>query len=52
MNAYFFVIAGYLYKMGTDEFFHRNPSNNERQSILVEAHGGVFGRHHARNKTV
>lgn len=39
----FFVIAGNLYKIGSDEFLHRYVPDYESKIILVEAHRGVAG---------
>jgi len=35
----FYVIAGHLYKMGSNEVLRRYVPDYERQSILDEAHG-------------
>lgn len=42
----FSVIAGHLYKMGSDEILRCYVPNFERKIILVEAHGGVAGGHY------
>ena len=41
------VIAGHLFKMGSDEILHRYVPKYERQSILAKAHGGVAGGYYA-----
>jgi len=38
--ADFLVIAGHLYKMGSDEILRRYVPDLERNSILTKAHGG------------
>lgn len=44
----FFVISGYWYKMRMDEALPRYVLDFERQSIILEANGGVSGGHYAR----
>jgi len=48
----FFVIAGHLYNMGTDEILPRYVPEFEHASILTEAHGGVAGVHYAGRETM
>ncbi len=43
----FFVIAGHLYKMGSDEILRRYAPEFERSSILADDHGGAAGGHYA-----
>jgi len=45
----FFVIAGNLYKMGSDEIPRSYVPKFERNNILTEAHGGAVGGHYAGN---
>ena len=47
----FSLIFGHLYKMGLDEVLRRYVPEHERQSILIEAHGGVTGGHYAGKAT-
>ncbi len=49
--ANFCVIAGQLYKMGSDEVLCRYVPKNERHSILVEPHDGVVGEHYEGKAT-
>jgi len=48
----FSVIAGHLYKMGTDEILHCYVPEFEHASILTEAHEGVARRHYVGTTTV
>jgi len=41
--ANFSLINGHMYKMGSDEIFHRYVPEHERYNILVEVHGGAMG---------
>jgi hypothetical protein len=41
------LIAGHLYKMGTDSILRRYMLEHERTRILVEAHEGLAGGHYA-----
>lgn len=50
--ADFSVIAGHLYKMGTNEKMRRYDPEFERSSILTEAHGGVAGGHYEGKVTM
>eukprot|EP00253_Pinus_taeda_P026186 PITA_26186 len=49
--TYFSVIAGHLYKMGSDEILRRYVPEFERRSILMGAHGGATGAHYAGRAT-
>jgi len=49
--AYFSVIIGHLYKMGSDEILQRYILEFERSSILIDIHGGVVGGHYAGRET-
>lgn len=48
----FSMIVGHLYKMGPDEILGRYVPEHERNSILVEAHGGVAGGHYTGKSTM
>ena len=39
------LINEFLYKMGLDEVLHRCVLNDERESIMHEAHYGPVGGH-------
>ena len=47
----FSVIAGHLYKMGTDEILRQYIPEFERSSILMDSHGGVAGGHYVGRET-
>ena len=48
----FTLIAGQLYKLGSDEILHRYVLEHERRRILEEVHAGITGGHYARNAIV
>eukprot|EP00253_Pinus_taeda_P001724 PITA_01724 len=48
----FSIIAGHLYKMGSNEILLRYVLDFERSSILAEAHGGAGEGHYARKATM
>eukprot|EP00253_Pinus_taeda_P033049 PITA_33049 len=50
-TANFSVIAGNLYKMGSNEILRCYVPEFERSIILLEAHGGVAGGHYAGKAT-
>ena len=50
--AYFTLIVGHLYKLGTDEILHRCVFNYKRPWVMSEAHVGVTGGHYAGKATV
>jgi hypothetical protein len=43
------LIAGHLYKMGTDSILRRCVLEHERPRILAESHEGIEGGHYVRN---
>jgi hypothetical protein len=45
------LIAGHLYKMGTDSILRRCVLEHERPKILVESHEGIAGGHYAGKAT-
>jgi hypothetical protein len=45
------LIAGSLYKLGTDGILRRCVVEHERPTILVEAHDGIAGGHYAGKST-
>lgn len=47
----FSVITRHLYKMGYNELLRRYVPEYERQSILIEAHGGFVGGNYAGRGT-
>jgi hypothetical protein len=49
--AYFFLIAGQLYKMGPNEILRRCVMEEEFPMILEEAHEGIAGGHYAGKET-
>jgi hypothetical protein len=49
--AYFSLIAGQLYNMGSDAILRRCIMEAERLLILVEAHEGIAGGKYAWNET-
>eukprot|EP00253_Pinus_taeda_P007634 PITA_07634 len=49
--ADFFVIAGHLYKMGTNEILQKYVLEFERSIILMETHGGTTGGHYFGRET-
>jgi transposase InsO family protein len=50
-SAYFSLIVGQLYKMGTDEILRRCVMEAEHPMILEEAHEGIAGGHYAGKST-
>jgi hypothetical protein len=50
--AYFSLIAGQLYKMGSDEILRRCVMEAERPVILAEAHEGIAGGHYVGKETM
>jgi hypothetical protein len=50
--ADFSLIAGQLYKMGSDEVLRRCVMEVERQLIIIEAHEGIAGGHYVGKSTV
>ena len=51
MAAYFSVITGHLYKMGSEEILRCYVPKLEWNKILTEAHGGVAGGHYVGKAT-
>ena len=49
--ADFTLIAGHLYKLGTDEVLHRCVMPHEKEAIIREAHSGATGGHFAGKPT-
>jgi hypothetical protein len=50
--AYYQLIAGHLYKMGTDRILRRCLLEHERPRILAEAHEEIDGRNYAEKYTI
>lgn len=48
----FSLIDRHLYKMSLDEILHEYFPEHERNSVLVEAHGGVTGGHYTGKATM
>jgi hypothetical protein len=49
--TYYQLIAGHIYKMGTNSILRRYVLENERPRFLAEAHEGLAGGHYVGKST-
>jgi hypothetical protein len=51
ITAKYQIIAGHLYKIGTDNILRRCVLEHEWPMVLVEYHEGIVGGHYAGKST-